>query len=707
LLCANCELILDAARIPNQPSPSEISVVRRMLERPQTGVPTSRPATSGPKKYEPPTRVLPQRANRIPLVVASLSKKMAALSELEAFVVSFIDGENDVAELARKTGMAMLEMNGVLQSLNDKMVIDFADEPTDERPKPVVTGSSPTIKFDPDAFQVPESKPRLEPLSFLPTPVTESRLAAREVDEARAALVEPATFDQPATTLEDAERPGPPVPEDVTASPPVPLAQTQPLEAVGPSFSTAQTQVMPVVSEPPSPAPSPPQRQRPSESPPPHALAPPERESVVMAPPAATPPAAPSAPVQPASLLAPAPELVLPPPVEKRPRRVLKSRGVVEPAPATAPSRDDDGAASHARAAELERLPSTHSTAPTPPAGTLEQVSEGPAGDRASRPTLLIPVTDEGAPARDRPTAGGGSSERPPSNSEAAAQLPAVESRAGAADEPGGQTNPDGAGEGGSEGGPGTRRRPAPTLIDPELQKMLHSFRSAAAAPASATPPSMEPAAPAAAPSVVVSPIVTPPEPLEAVDSAPRHARPRRTLPANARSSSPRPAPPLKLDEGQPRSSPLPAQTVPLADAPSGNTDPRILHRGQGNRRILDALKRVKRRETSPEVVLEDPSDHGTTADRLAAGTLQVAIRMEQGGRLDEAIRYLEQAIGKSPDAPTLYNRLAIIVLRERADLLRAEELLQKAIELAPGNEVYEKNLQAVLSKRAMQDSKS
>jgi len=40
--------------------------------------------------------------------------------------------------------------------------------------------------------------------------------------------------------------------------------------------------------------------------------------------------------------------------------------------------------------------------------------------------------------------------------------------------------------------------------------------------------------------------------------------------------------------------------------------------------------------------------------------------------------------------------------MRERGDLRRAEQMLQKAVELAPENEVYEKNLKAVLSKRAM-----
>lgn len=141
-----------------------------------------------------------------------------------------------------------------------------------------------------------------------------------------------------------------------------------------------------------------------------------------------------------------------------------------------------------------------------------------------------------------------------------------------------------------------------------------------------------------------------------------------------------------------------------LADAPPPASDPRIIARGRGNQRVLDALKQVKRRDTATETPAAPRADvpEESVADRLAASSLQVAIRMEQNGRLDEAIRYLENSIAKSPDAPSLYNRLAIILMRERADLRRAEQLLQKAVELAPGHEVYEKNLKSVLQKRAM-----
>jgi type IV pilus assembly protein PilB len=147
---------------------------------------------------------------------------------------------------------------------------------------------------------------------------------------------------------------------------------------------------------------------------------------------------------------------------------------------------------------------------------------------------------------------------------------------------------------------------------------------------------------------------------------------------------------------------PLEPGPAALADEPPPSTDPRIINRGKVNKKVLDALKQVKRRDAPSEPSTSREEQVETVADRLAAGSLQVALRMEQNGRLEEAIRYLEKSIAQSPDAPSLYNRLAIILMRERADLRRAEQLLQKAVELAPDNRVYDTNLKAVLAKRAM-----
>ena len=139
----------------------------------------------------------------------------------------------------------------------------------------------------------------------------------------------------------------------------------------------------------------------------------------------------------------------------------------------------------------------------------------------------------------------------------------------------------------------------------------------------------------------------------------------------------------------------------PPPPPPNERTDPRIAYTGPVNRKVLDALKKVKRVEPAPSTAPREEKEFNID-DVLARDTLQVALRMEQGGRLDEAIRFLEKSISQSPEAPSLYNRLGIIIMRERGDFIRAEVLIRKAIELAPDNTVYASNLQQVLSKQAL-----
>jgi hypothetical protein len=291
-------------------------------------------------------------------------------------------------------------------------------------------------------------------------------------------------------------------------------------------------------------------------------------------------------------------------------------------------------------------------------------------------------------------------------------------------------------------------------------------FQETTATTAPPPPPAMTapaPPPPATAPSpppVIRTHLVRPPPPPEMpeVRGAPRRApalppppavpevvrapdavspQPRRTLPASARLADTPYAPPLKLDstplpdallpngssmsalasrDTAPPAAEAPSEALPVSPAgneseptkkPRENTDPRIINRGRVDRKVLDALKQVKRRDSGPSEVGPsgrlDEAPAENVADRLAAGSLQVAIRMEQSGRLEDAVKFLEHSIAKSPDAPSLYNRLAIILMRERGDLRRAEQMIQKALKLAPDNEVYDKNLKAVLSKLAMQ----
>jgi type IV pilus assembly protein PilB len=184
----------------------------------------------------------------------------------------------------------------------------------------------------------------------------------------------------------------------------------------------------------------------------------------------------------------------------------------------------------------------------------------------------------------------------------------------------------------------------------------------------------------------------------------PAPAPPRRE--ASAPPPPSRPASDPARSTEVPRSRPAVQPTPPVALKPlEPETDPRVAVANAlpKNRKVLDALKQVKRTEapTGPAPRPAPPPEARKPSDVRAESSLQVALRMEQSGKLNEAVAYLERAIERSPDAAMLYNRLAVILVRERGQLRKAEQLLEKAIELDAENGVYRQNLLKVIDKRA------
>jgi DNA-binding MarR family transcriptional regulator len=107
--------------------------------------------------------------------------------------------------------------------------------------------------------------------------------------------------------------------------------------------------------------------------------------------------------------------------------------------------------------------------------------------------------------------------------------------------------------------------------------------------------------------------------------------------------------------------------------------------------------KYEERRRTSQRVARAEPPPTPETQNAL-----QQAVRMERNGHGLEALRYLEMAISRSKDPAPLYNRLAIVLIRERLDFNRAEKMLLRALELAPGHSIYTANLEQVRHRRAI-----
>ncbi|MBK8012260.1 MAG: tetratricopeptide repeat protein [Deltaproteobacteria bacterium] len=76
------------------------------------------------------------------------------------------------------------------------------------------------------------------------------------------------------------------------------------------------------------------------------------------------------------------------------------------------------------------------------------------------------------------------------------------------------------------------------------------------------------------------------------------------------------------------------------------------------------------------------------------------ATEAENAGNVDQAIEYLEAAVAESRQAAFL-NRLGVILAMKKREFTRAQALIEEAIELAPGNDTYGRNLQKILSSAA------
>jgi hypothetical protein len=105
----------------------------------------------------------------------------------------------------------------------------------------------------------------------------------------------------------------------------------------------------------------------------------------------------------------------------------------------------------------------------------------------------------------------------------------------------------------------------------------------------------------------------------------------------------------------------------------------------------------AKQAPPQPKKVFEEVRPRGPVPQHVYESPLQRAITLEKAGRMKECIAHLERAIEVSAEPAPLFNRLALVLLKERRDLKGAEALLHKALEHDPDCDVYRQNLLKVL----------
>jgi hypothetical protein len=171
--------------------------------------------------------------------------------------------------------------------------------------------------------------------------------------------------------------------------------------------------------------------------------------------------------------------------------------------------------------------------------------------------------------------------------------------------------------------------------------------------------------------------------------------KPVRTLPPEPRSASsvppvptspPPPAPVPPQEMKRPSSTPPPPlRPAAVLPRPRPTNAPPVPPRPT---RAPPVLPRPPGAKTPAPVVAQDPT----------RSVLERVVALEQRGEVQRAIQLLEASIARVEKPAPLYNRLALILVDQQRDYRRAEALLQKAVNLEPGNAVYQQNLFRVVS---------
>ncbi len=162
--------------------------------------------------------------------------------------------------------------------------------------------------------------------------------------------------------------------------------------------------------------------------------------------------------------------------------------------------------------------------------------------------------------------------------------------------------------------------------------------------------------------------------------------RPGDAAPAPDRAQT---EPALPVTEPQPAGADPPPKLLPPTPQPPPRACPQAL---------TVPSSPARGAQISPVIrVPLDPAPRQSPVENV----LQRAVLLERRGDVDGAITVLKNAIARNRDPAPLYNRLALVVLNQKHDYAQAEELLRKALELQPGNEVYKKNLMKVLALEA------
>lgn len=175
--CARCELLL-VRHVDDLPERDNVSLVRALISvpdrNPVQGVPLS-PQQEKTRAYKyAPNAPIP---TMIPSITSGLDIAMRPLNPFEAYILSFVDGQTKLVDLARITSLAEIELRAVFESLAERGIVrvEQVDETkaaqarrpaAQQRPAP---RPGPPVPDAPPPTAMPKAAPR-EPQAPVASP---------------------------------------------------------------------------------------------------------------------------------------------------------------------------------------------------------------------------------------------------------------------------------------------------------------------------------------------------------------------------------------------------------------------------------------------------------------------------------------------------------------------------------------------------------
>lgn len=172
--CARCELLL--VRSPEELPPRDnVSVIRALLSAPdRTG---SRGVPSPPQQDKTRVSSYMQQASGappgIPSITAGLDIAEKPLNPFEAYILSFVDGRTSIADLARITALAEVELCAVFESLSERGITRV--ERVEERRAAAPPKAPEARSARPAATPAPVAPAAVSPEPASPAPVSPAR----------------------------------------------------------------------------------------------------------------------------------------------------------------------------------------------------------------------------------------------------------------------------------------------------------------------------------------------------------------------------------------------------------------------------------------------------------------------------------------------------------------------------------------------------